>query len=59
MSPGLELGAQNDDSESRLNGNPSVALAIYLAPGANAVNTAKRGQQTSSMSLAAAVFRRG
>ena len=36
----LELGAQNDDSESRLNGNPSVAMAIYLAPGANAVNTA-------------------
>ena len=36
----LELGAQNDDSESRLNGNPSVAIAIYLAPGANAVNTA-------------------
>jgi hydrophobe/amphiphile efflux-1 (HAE1) family protein len=37
----IELGAQNDDSESRLNGNPSVALAIYLSPGANAVNTAK------------------
>ncbi len=36
----LELGAQNEDSESRLNGQPSVAVAIYLAPGANAVNTA-------------------
>ena len=36
----LELGAQNSDSESRLNGQPSVAAAIYLAPGANAVNTA-------------------
>jgi hydrophobe/amphiphile efflux-1 (HAE1) family protein len=36
----LELGAQNQDSESRLNGQPSVAIAIYLAPGANAVNTA-------------------
>ena len=36
----LELGAQNEDSESRLNGQPSVAMAIYLAPGANAVNTA-------------------
>ncbi len=35
----LELGAQNQDSESRLNGQPSVAVAIYLAPGANAVNT--------------------
>ncbi len=37
----LELGAQNEDSESRLNGQPSVAVAIYLAPGANAVNTAE------------------
>jgi hydrophobe/amphiphile efflux-1 (HAE1) family protein len=36
----LELGAQNSDSESRLDGQPSVAIAIYLAPGANAVNTA-------------------
>ena len=36
----LELGAQNEDSESRLDGQPSVAVAIYLAPGANAVNTA-------------------
>ncbi len=36
----IELGAQNLDSESRLNGKPSVAAAIYLAPGANAVNTA-------------------
>ncbi len=36
----IELGAQNEDSESRLNGQPSVAVAIYLAPGANAVNTA-------------------
>ncbi len=37
----LELGPQNQDSESRLNGQPSVAVAIYLAPGANAVNTAR------------------
>ena len=36
----LDLGAQNEDSESRLDGQPSVAIAIYLAPGANAVNTA-------------------
>ena len=36
----LELGPQNEDSESRLNGQPSVAIAVYLAPGANAVNTA-------------------
>ena len=36
----IELGAQNQDSESRLDGQPSVAIAIYLSPGANAVNTA-------------------
>ena len=37
----VELGPENQDSESRLNGQPSVAIAIYLAPGANAVNTAR------------------
>ena len=37
----VELGAQNVDSESRLDGKPSVAMRINLAPGANAVNTAK------------------
>ncbi|HTR16933.1 MAG TPA: multidrug efflux RND transporter permease subunit [Acetobacteraceae bacterium] len=36
----VELGAQNLDSESRLDGRPSVAIALYLAPGANAVQTA-------------------
>nr|WP_321984751.1 multidrug efflux RND transporter permease subunit [uncultured Lichenicoccus sp.] len=36
----LELGAQTLDSESRFDQKPSVALAIYLAPGANALNTA-------------------
>ncbi len=36
----VELGAQNLDSEARLNGAPSVPLAIYLAPGANALDTA-------------------
>src|ERR1700712_3935223 len=36
----LELGAQTLDSESRFDGYPSVALAIYLAPGANALDTA-------------------
>ncbi len=41
----LELGAQNSDSESRLDGQPSVAVAIYLAPGANAVNTANAVNQ--------------
>ncbi len=36
----VELGAQNEDTESRLNGKPAVAIGIYLSPGANAVQTA-------------------
>jgi len=36
----VELGAQNDDNYSRLNGQPAVTIGIYLAPGANAVATA-------------------
>ena len=40
----VELGAATQDSESRLNGNPAVTLGIYLAPGANAVQTSKRVQ---------------
>ncbi len=36
----VRLGAQNMDSETRLNGRPAVPVAIYLAPGANAVSTA-------------------
>ncbi|MGD0641286.1 MAG: multidrug efflux RND transporter permease subunit [Roseiarcus sp.] len=36
----VELGAQNNDIDSRLDGQPTVAAALYLAPGANAVSTA-------------------
>src|SRR6202040_3908088 len=36
----VEMGAQNEDSDSRLNGSPSVGIGIYLAPGANAIQTA-------------------
>src|SRR4051795_3337987 len=36
----VELGAQNLDTESRLNGRPAVAIGVYLSPGANAVKTA-------------------
>jgi hydrophobe/amphiphile efflux-1 (HAE1) family protein len=36
----VELGAQNEDIEGRLNGEPAVAIGIYLSPGANAVQTA-------------------
>src|SRR5689334_5056082 len=36
----VELGAQSEDVEGRLNGQPAVAIGIYLSPGANAVQTA-------------------
>lgn len=35
----VELGAQNEDAISRLNGNPTVAIGIFLAPGSNALTT--------------------
>ncbi len=40
----VELGAANMDTESRLDGNPAVSIGIYLAPGANAVQTSARVQ---------------
>src|SRR5215510_8815572 len=36
----VELGAQTYDLRARLNGAPSGAIGIYLAPGANAIETA-------------------
>jgi multidrug efflux pump len=36
----VELGAQNEDVEGRFNGEPAVAIGLYLSPGANAVSTA-------------------
>lgn len=42
----VEIGAQNLDSESRIDGRPGVGIAIYLAPGANAVATAAGVQRT-------------
>jgi multidrug efflux pump len=36
----VELGAQNEDVEGRYNGEPAVAIGLYLSPGANAVSTA-------------------
>ena len=42
----VEIGAQNLDSESRIDGQPGVPMGIYLAPGANAVTTAKAVQAT-------------
>jgi hydrophobe/amphiphile efflux-1 (HAE1) family protein len=35
----LELGAANLDRETRFNGGPAAAVAIYQAPGANAIAT--------------------
>ena len=40
----VDLGAANMDTESRLNGNPAVSIGLYLAPGANAVQTSARVQ---------------
>jgi hydrophobe/amphiphile efflux-1 (HAE1) family protein len=42
----VEIGAQNLDSESRIDGQAGVPIGIYLAPGANAVTTAKAVQTT-------------
>jgi hydrophobic/amphiphilic exporter-1 (mainly G- bacteria), HAE1 family len=36
----VELGAQNQDIEGRINGQPAVAIRVLLSPGANAVTTA-------------------
>jgi len=37
----LELGAANLDRETRLNGGPAAAIAVYQSPGANAISTLK------------------
>src|ERR1700732_3281374 len=37
----IELGAANLDRDTRLNGGPASAIAIYQSPGANAINTLK------------------
>ncbi len=37
----LELGAANLDRETQFNGSPAAAIAIYQAPGANAITTFK------------------
>jgi hydrophobe/amphiphile efflux-1 (HAE1) family protein len=38
----VQLGAQNEDVEGRFNGEPAVAIGLYLSPGANAVSTASQ-----------------
>src|SRR6516162_9211170 len=42
----VELGAQNEDTFARLNGQPAVVIGLYLAPGANAVATAANVKAT-------------
>ena len=42
----VEMGAQNEDTETRINGLPSVGVALYLAPDANAVATAAAVDRT-------------
>jgi hydrophobe/amphiphile efflux-1 (HAE1) family protein len=41
----VELGAQTYDLRARLNKTPAGAIGIYLAPGANAIETAKNVKQ--------------
>jgi multidrug efflux pump len=36
----VELGAENYNSDRRLNGKPGAGIAIFLAPGADALETA-------------------
>ncbi|HEY2528700.1 MAG TPA: multidrug efflux RND transporter permease subunit [Xanthobacteraceae bacterium] len=42
----VEMGAQNEDTETRINGRASVGVALYLAPDANAVQTATAVSRT-------------
>ncbi len=37
----IELGAANLDRDTRFNGSPAAAIAIYQSPGANAITTLK------------------
>jgi multidrug efflux pump subunit AcrB len=40
----VDLGAANLDRETRLNGGPAAAVAIYQSPGANAIASLKAGR---------------
>jgi hydrophobe/amphiphile efflux-1 (HAE1) family protein len=42
------MGAQNEDTETRINGSPSVGVALYLSPDANAVQAATAVARTLS-----------
>jgi hydrophobe/amphiphile efflux-1 (HAE1) family protein len=42
----VEMGAQNEDTETRINGRSAVGVALYLAPDANAVQAATAVNRT-------------
>jgi hydrophobe/amphiphile efflux-1 (HAE1) family protein len=42
----VEMGAQNDDAETRIYGHSGVGVALYLSPTANAVDTSRRVTET-------------
>ncbi|WP_114417971.1 efflux RND transporter permease subunit [Marinospirillum perlucidum] len=42
----VELGSQRYDLSATYNGSPAVPLAVYLQPGANALDTAERVRET-------------
>lgn len=42
----VELGAESYDITTRLNGHPAAGVGIMLAPGANALSTAKKVKET-------------
>src|SRR3954453_3499239 len=53
----VELGAQTYSQMFAANGKPAAGLAIFLAPGANALNVANEGQ--TRMKALAAEFPQG
>ena len=53
----LELGAANLDRETRFNGAPAAAIAIYQSPGANAITTLEGGRASCMPELREALSR--
>jgi multidrug efflux pump len=54
---GIELGAENYDVNSYLDGQPSVTLAVFQLPGSNAIDTAKKIRK--AMATMAEAFPKG
>jgi multidrug efflux pump len=42
----IKLGAKNEDQDCRLDGKPSIGMAIYQLPGSNALDVAERIRKT-------------